>query len=203
MMEADAYETPARVRSFTTGVLRDSCGWEDDFGASFDSWSDEFSHDVFGHDDHFENLGSGSFDANGGDHENAFGCGGAYEASGAPEAYGTEDASGCAHDDFHESSAFDDGCHAGMDVHGFFGRHDHATSSFMSSSGASCWTRPEIDDVIDNDHQSYWAASGAEGKFTHPDAFDGALFTGGESFWSRLSGGAAEFLRSLGIRVDD
>ena len=54
-------------------------------------------------------------------------------------------------------------------------------------------------DELDSDKQSFWVQNGIGRRFLSPDVFSDGLYTGGESFWSRLSGSSAEWLRKLGF----
>ena len=54
-------------------------------------------------------------------------------------------------------------------------------------------------DELDSDQQSFWVQNGIGRRFLSPDVFSDGLYTGGESFWSRLSGSSAEWLRKFGF----
>lgn len=54
-------------------------------------------------------------------------------------------------------------------------------------------------DELDSDKQSFWVQNGIGRRFLSPDVFSDGLYTGGESFWSRLSGSSAEWLRKFGF----
>ena len=54
-------------------------------------------------------------------------------------------------------------------------------------------------DELDSDKQSFWVQNGIGRRFLSPDVFSDGLYTGGESFWSRLSGSSAQWLRKFGF----
>lgn len=54
-------------------------------------------------------------------------------------------------------------------------------------------------DELDSHKQSFWVQNGIGRRFLSPDVFSDGLYTGGESFWSRLSRSSAEWLRKLGF----
>ena len=61
------------------------------------------------------------------------------------------------------------------------------------------WKSSVGNDELDSDKQSFWVQNGIGRRFLSPDVFSDGLYTGGESFWSRLSGSSAEWLRKFGF----
>ena len=68
-----------------------------------------------------------------------------------------------------------------------------------ASSEIDLWKSSVGNDELDSDKQSFWVPNGIGRRFLSPDVFSDGLYTGGESFWSRLSGSSAEWLRKFGF----